>query len=243
MTEEARPGSVEPGREASLERNRGAAQRIVRHHGRLLAGLEERSLELAAAPEAGWSDARRALLAYVDEEILPHARGEETTLYRRAAELPGLALLVHSLRLEHLRIGELREAVGRAVPPVEAASLARALLELFRLHAEKENVYVVAALADDGATDLESLLGELHERSRPDGRVLDVRHLPPAERHRLIFATWEGLAPGDSFLLVNDHDPVPLYYQLSAERPGRFTWDVVEAGPTVWRVRLGRSAE
>ncbi|MBX6351258.1 MAG: DUF2249 domain-containing protein, partial [Clostridia bacterium] len=30
------------------------------------------------------------------------------------------------------------------------------------------------------------------------------------------------------------------YYQFAAEEPGRFTWEYVESGPEVWRVRIGR---
>ncbi|MEZ5160013.1 MAG: DUF2249 domain-containing protein [Marmoricola sp.] len=40
--------------------------------------------------------------------------------------------------------------------------------------------------------------------------------------------------------MVNDHDPKPLWYQFSAEYPDRFTWDYLESGPDVWRVRIGR---
>jgi uncharacterized protein (DUF2249 family) len=58
----------------------------------------------------------------------------------------------------------------------------------------------------------------------------------------LIFDTYERLDPGAGFVLVNDHDPKPLYYQFAAEHPGEFTWDYLEQGPTVWRVRIGRPA-
>ncbi|MGH2871030.1 MAG: DUF2249 domain-containing protein [Solirubrobacteraceae bacterium] len=71
---------------------------------------------------------------------------------------------------------------------------------------------------------------------------LDVRTKPPAKRHELIFETYEALSPGDGFVLVNDHDPKPLYYQLAAEHPNEFTWDYLEEGPAVWRVRIGRPA-
>lgn len=70
--------------------------------------------------------------------------------------------------------------------------------------------------------------------------VLDVRELPPAERHERIFQTYAALLAGESFVLVNDHDPKPLYYQFAAEEPGRFAWEYVESGPEVWRVRIGR---
>jgi uncharacterized protein (DUF2249 family) len=71
---------------------------------------------------------------------------------------------------------------------------------------------------------------------------LDVRTEPPARRHELIFDTYERLDPGAGFVLVNDHDPKPLYYQFAAEQPGQFSWDYLEQGPEVWRVRIGRPA-
>ncbi len=74
-----------------------------------------------------------------------------------------------------------------------------------------------------------------------DEHVLDIRSEPPSRRHAVIFETFEALAPGDGFELVNDHDPKPLYYQLAAEQPGAFTWDYLETGPIVWRVRIGRA--
>ena len=70
--------------------------------------------------------------------------------------------------------------------------------------------------------------------------VLDVREEVPARRHELIFGTWAALAAGEDFVLVNDHDPKPLYYQLAAEHPGTFSWDYLEQGPQTWRVRIGR---
>ncbi|HET7306651.1 MAG TPA: DUF2249 domain-containing protein [Gammaproteobacteria bacterium] len=73
-------------------------------------------------------------------------------------------------------------------------------------------------------------------------KVLDVRKLIPMERHRTIFETWHNLAPGDSFLLVNDHDPKPLYYQFDAEHKGAFSWKYVEEGPATWQVEIGRTA-
>lgn len=73
-----------------------------------------------------------------------------------------------------------------------------------------------------------------------DELILDVRSEPPVRRHAVIFETFEALAPGTRLVLVNDHDPKPLYYQLAAEQPGMFTWDCLESGPVVWRVRIGR---
>lgn len=71
-------------------------------------------------------------------------------------------------------------------------------------------------------------------------RQLDVRAEAPARRHELIFEACDALEAGNAFVLVNDHDPKPLYYQLTAEHPGEFSWDYLEEGPEAWRVRIGR---
>ena len=71
--------------------------------------------------------------------------------------------------------------------------------------------------------------------------VLDVRALSPRERHPKIFEALDRLKAGYTFILVNDHDPRPLYYQFSFERAGTFTWKYLEEGPEVWRVEIGKS--
>ena len=78
----------------------------------------------------------------------------------------------------------------------------------------------------------------------PDGDTeepdLDVRQVSHAQRHGLIFTAYRALRPGAGFVLVNDHDPRPLRYRFEAERAGQFTWDYLQSGPDVWRVRIGR---
>lgn len=70
--------------------------------------------------------------------------------------------------------------------------------------------------------------------------IVDVREVVPRERHPLIFHTFDNLAPGTAFILVNDHDPKPLYYQFANENPGQFEWEYLEQGPEVWQVRIGK---
>lgn len=72
--------------------------------------------------------------------------------------------------------------------------------------------------------------------------IIDVRTMAPRERHPRIFAAFDALEPGQAIELQNDHDPRPLMYQFAHERPGRFTWDPIEEGPDVWRIRIGRRA-
>lgn len=71
---------------------------------------------------------------------------------------------------------------------------------------------------------------------------LDVRQITPPQKHPTIFQTFESLSPGQSFILINDHDPKPLYYQFANEHQGQFTWEYLEQGPEVWRVQIGRPA-
>ncbi len=76
----------------------------------------------------------------------------------------------------------------------------------------------------------------------PD-KVMDVRPIPCSIKHGLIMKSWFELAPGDFFILLNDHDPVPLRYQFEAEFPGAFAWDYVERGPVDFRVRISKRVQ
>ena len=57
----------------------------------------------------------------------------------------------------------------------------------------------------------------------------------------LLFKTFHDLLPGEDFILVNDHDPKPLYYHFKAEYDGAFKWDYLDQGSDVWRVRISRT--
>jgi len=83
--------------------------------------------------------------------------------------------------------------------------------------------------------------GPMEERMAGSGpKQLDVRAIPPRDKHPTIFATFAALEPGESFVLVNDHDPKPLRYQMEAELAGEFGWEYLEQGPEVWRVAISR---
>ncbi len=143
--------------------------------------------------------------------------------------------------------------------------LARALRALGEngqpVHASRLAGAAWAALHHERPSDAERFTGLLHYLVRlPDqthaasdntkettmttteDRELDVRNEPPARRHELIFQAYTGLNPGEGFVLVNDHDPKPLYYQFAAEHAGEFNWEYREEGPDTWRVRIGRTA-
>src|SRR5262245_11084759 len=69
-------------------------------------------------------------------------------------------------------------------------------------------------------------------------RVMDVRPIPCSIKHGLIIQTWLELPVGDHFVLLNDHDPVPLYYQFAAQWPQAFTWEHLVKGPDEFRVKI-----
>lgn len=74
-------------------------------------------------------------------------------------------------------------------------------------------------------------------------KILDVREMIPKDRHATIFETFGALAPGESFTLVNDHEPKPLLYQFQNEHDGEFDWWTLEQGPEKWRVVVARRNE
>lgn len=75
-----------------------------------------------------------------------------------------------------------------------------------------------------------------------DEQILDVRVIEPKFKHPTIFDTFDQLEEDESFVIVNDHDPAPLYYQLQALREGTFGWYYLEKGPETWKVQITKVA-
>jgi len=48
-------------------------------------------------------------------------------------------------------------------------------------------------------------------------QTLDLRDVPPPERHGKIFDAFEDVESGEALTLINDHEPRPLYYEMDAE--------------------------
>ena len=82
--------------------------------------------------------------------------------------------------------------------------------------------------------------------SQPSGTIdlthFDVRAIPCRAKHAQIFQRWADLPVGGHFVLINDHDPVPLYYQFEALFRGAFTWEYLVDGPTEFHVKITRLA-
>lgn len=76
-----------------------------------------------------------------------------------------------------------------------------------------------------------------------DVKVVDAREIAAQQRHPFIFQTFDALQLGAAFILVNDHDLIPLYYQFTDRRMHQFRWEYVEEGPELWRVRITKIDE
>ena len=70
--------------------------------------------------------------------------------------------------------------------------------------------------------------------------VIDVRQIPPPQRHSTIFGRFDALLPGEALEVVSDHDPRPLRYQFDARSPGQFEWAYLQSGPDQWRVQVSK---
>jgi uncharacterized protein (DUF2249 family)/iron-sulfur cluster repair protein YtfE (RIC family) len=238
-----------------------AYEAMMAHHARLGEELARRADSVSAAVAAGrpYGAGVAGLIAYLAEEVLPHAAAEEKNIYPAAAAHADMAGMVGEMIAEHVTLSALGARLAAVADPASAAGQAQQVATLFAAHAAKENDVLLPALLGDKSVDLAVLLeqmhsgieqahdpgsapaaGGTHETAAPEDSVLDVRELAPARRHETIFAAYRDLAPGAGFLLLNDHDPKPLRYQFEAEHAGQFTWDYLESGPEVWRARIGR---
>lgn len=146
------------------------------------------------------------LVRFLREELLAHAQEEEQELHDPIESLipPGEA--TRTMRLDHEAIAWCTEELARLTATLASAPMderaqyawqfvrrAHELAAIVRLHLEKEQRAYLP----------------LYDRLTQE-RVLDVRTVPPPQRHPLILQTFESLAPGEAFILVNDHDPKPL---------------------------------
>lgn len=72
--------------------------------------------------------------------------------------------------------------------------------------------------------------------------TLNVTLIEPRFKHPTIFDKFDQLENGNAFIILNDHDPKPLYYQLLAERGNTFGWEYLENGPQTWQVKISKRA-
>ena len=117
------------------------------------------------------------------------------------------------------------------------------LVAVFTSHVAKEEALVLPRLLGEGDVEPAGFVARMDELARRNGAAgaLDLRDLAPQYRQRLVLARFGALRPGSSFALVNDHDPEPVRHQLEVRYTGEVIWEVLQAGPLVWRARIGRA--
>lgn len=109
----------------------------------------------------------------------------------------------------------------------------------YELMAERGNIFSWEYL-EEGPLVWRVKIAKKEQAENKDAHILDATLLSPMVKHATIFKTFDELQPGDYFILHNDHDPVPLRFQLENTRGNIFTWEYLEQGPELWRVKIAR---
>ncbi|PYF02743.1 uncharacterized protein (DUF2249 family) [Rhodopseudomonas faecalis] len=72
--------------------------------------------------------------------------------------------------------------------------------------------------------------------------ILDVRTIEPQRRHDTVRRLIDRLPEDASLQLISDHSPQPIRGYFEMVHGDQAQWHDLELGPTVWRVRLTRTA-
>lgn len=72
--------------------------------------------------------------------------------------------------------------------------------------------------------------------------ILDVRGMRKPDKHPTIFARFKDLGVGESFVLVNDHDPKHLRDEFEQDWPGGYDWEYLNEELRDWQIRITRRA-
>lgn len=128
------------------------------------------------------------LLTYLCEHLLPHARAEEATLYRRAATLPGGNALVSSMIYEHETIVEQVRELGALFEANEDEALQnvlRSLVELIHAHFQKEEDALIPLLRQHlTSAEFGLLIEETHRKER-DLKLSDIQRFMAIDHCRV----------------------------------------------------------
>lgn len=223
------------------------AQQVLRDRGDEL--LAELAAKVALATElqvplVEREQGRDALIGFCTQRVVRHLLAADRVLYSVAAGAAETRLLVRALRAQHDLVATRIADLKRADSSAEVAAAAHALVGLLEVCHHVEQDVLIPALAALPGVDLPALVDDV-ETLLAGGildtpEVLDVCEIPHGRRHPRIFGIYARLAPGESFVLVNNHDPKPLRREFQATYPDQFGWDYLEAGPDRWRVRIGR---
>lgn len=228
-----------------------ALSAMLGHHSQLRRDLEERVITLREAVATGVShdEPLARLLEFINGSILPHAIAEEEALYPAASELSRVELLIDGMVLEHRDLERRARALTVTTEGVDALVLAAGFSAVFGVHVAKENDVLLPAILEASTASLATLLRDMearlaepsdhmHRHSGDTSAVLDVRTIAHGNRHEIIFGRLHALYPGECLVIVADHDPKPLRYQLDAAWPETFGWEYLDAGPQEWRIAI-----
>src|SRR5690554_5598866 len=75
----------------------------------------------------------------------------------------------------------------------------------------------------------------------PYKEEIDVRVLIPIKRHELLLKMFKELPVNESFIFINDHDPLPLYYEFRSIHGDVVAWEYLNKGGREWKVKVGRT--
>ncbi|WP_225845765.1 DUF2249 domain-containing protein [Streptomyces sp. HPF1205] len=222
-----------------------AQAEVRRQHEALRAGLT-RFTGGATGEGAGDGADPAGLRDFCAGELRRYLAAADRTLHAAASGAAETRLLVRSLRVGSAALDERIEALTAAPDASAATAIARAIEAVLDVHLAAEEAVLLPALAALPGAGLPALAADLRSLleggSLDDPDVIDVREIPHGQRHPRIFARFARLGPGEGFTLVNNHDPKPLRREFRATHPGGHTWDYLESGPEVWRVRIGKAA-
>ena len=71
---------------------------------------------------------------------------------------------------------------------------------------------------------------------------LNLCQFPRSQRHGLVLARFDALKVGESFVLVDDHNPVLVNKELENARRGESAWERLDRGPEQYHIRIRRIA-
>jgi uncharacterized protein (DUF2249 family) len=149
---------------ASNQVDAEAAEKVEQHHAKMAGRLDLLTADVVRSAGTDRADAtRQALLAWLRDELVPHATAEEQTLYPAAAQVVETRLLVEAMLAEHALIHRLVADLEAASDPVEAAAFARALETVFDSHLAKENYQLIPTLVASPAYSVAEMLEGMHE--------------------------------------------------------------------------------
>ncbi len=69
---------------------------------------------------------------------------------------------------------------------------------------------------------------------------MDMRTLVPIERHKKLLQVFKDLPVGERFVFINDHDPIPLYYEFRSIHGDVVGWEYLHRGGHEWKVQVTR---